>query len=335
MIRYFLIFFCCFKLIPVQAQDPQYSQYYANALYLSPAFAGAEQSTRGIFATRHQWPGLDASFFSCTASFDHYFPRYKSGVGLIVSSDMAAAADLNKVDAGLIYSYQIDVSPDLVFTPGLQLSYVNSSIGMQGLTFASQYDKYGFVGGHTNEEFASENVSYADISAGGLLSSDKFWAGFATHHLNRPNQSFMEGKSRIPVKTSFFGGMKFSLLSEVEKRYTRQGEEISISPTFLYKMQGKSDQLDIGLYGRYNALVLGAWYRGIPVKVYKPEKTNHDAVIVMAGIVYNNLNIGYSFDLTLSKLTMATGGSHEVTVSYRIASSMKNRTRRKVVCPKF
>ena len=52
--------------IKLYAQDPQYSQYYANALYLSPAFAGAEENTRAIFATRYQWPGLDASFVSNT-----------------------------------------------------------------------------------------------------------------------------------------------------------------------------------------------------------------------------------------------------------------------------
>lgn len=76
-------FSCCILLIFVcvsksHAQDPQYSQYYANALYLSPAFAGADQNSRAIFATRYQWPGLDAAFVSNTFSADHFFTRYKS-----------------------------------------------------------------------------------------------------------------------------------------------------------------------------------------------------------------------------------------------------------------
>jgi hypothetical protein len=35
----------------------------------------------------------------------------------------------------------------------------------------------------------------------------------------------------------------------------RSDEEKSITPTFMYKMQGKSDQLDVGLYGQYNQLL--------------------------------------------------------------------------------
>lgn len=82
-IKVALLTFVLFCSIPLYAQDPQYSQVYANALYLSPAFAGAEQNTRAIFATRYQWPGLDASFISNTFSVDHYIDRYKSGIGLI------------------------------------------------------------------------------------------------------------------------------------------------------------------------------------------------------------------------------------------------------------
>ncbi|WMJ75681.1 type IX secretion system membrane protein PorP/SprF [Cytophagaceae bacterium ABcell3] len=47
-----------------KAQSPQFSQYYANALYPNPAFAGADYTS--IFASRYQWHGLAASYFSNT-----------------------------------------------------------------------------------------------------------------------------------------------------------------------------------------------------------------------------------------------------------------------------
>jgi type IX secretion system PorP/SprF family membrane protein len=329
-----LIFVLSYSM-QISAQDPQYSQMYANALYLSPAFAGAEQNTRAIFATRYQWPGLDASFISNTISADHYIDRYKSGIGFIATSDVSTAAKLRSNEVGLIYSFQAGLSKKIIFKPALQLSYVNRSIDFNSLTFGSQYNNNGYVGGVSNEPYNASTVSYLDVSAGGLLYSENFWAGISTHHLNTPEQSFIRGQSELEMKTSFFGGYKFTLTSAWRKKHIDPDEEKSITPTVFYKMQGKSDQLDIGLYGRYNAIVAGIWYRGIPVKVFKPEKMNNDAIILLIGFIYKGFNMGYSYDYTLSKLARISGGAHELTLSYRFKTKQSKWVSRRVVCPRF
>jgi type IX secretion system PorP/SprF family membrane protein len=317
------------------AQDPQYSQSYANALYLSPAFAGAEENTRGIFATRYQWPGLDASFVSNTISLDHYIDRYKSGIGFIATSDFSTASKLRSAEAGLIYAFQAEISKKIVFRPALQLSYVNRSINFSNLTFGSQYTNSGFVGGSTNEPANVPVVSYLDVSAGGVLYSKKYWIGISTHHLNTPEQTFMKDKSPLPIKASLFGGYKFSFTPEWRKMHVNPDEEKSITPTFIYKMQGKSDQLDIGLYGQYNALVIGFWYRGIPMKVYAPEKTNYEALIFLVGFIHKGFSMGYSYDYTISRLARISGGAHELTLSYGFKTKKAKWVSRKVVCPRF
>ncbi len=317
------------------AQDPQYSQSYANALHLSPAFAGAEQNSRGIFVTRYQWPTLDASFVSNTFSLDHYVDRYKSGIGLIATSDVATAARLKSTEVGAIYAFQADISKKLVFRPALQLSYVSRSIDFNKLTFGAQYNDNGFVGGATQEQGVSPTISYLDISTGGIFYSKKYWIGLTVNHMNRPDQSFLGGNSRLPVKTSLFGGYKFSFTPEWKKKYVNPDEEKSITPTFLYKMQGKSDQLDIGLYGQYNILVVGFWYRGIPVKVYAPEKTNHDALVFLVGFSHHGFSMGYSYDYTISRLAGMSGGSHELTLSYRVKTPKKKPVQKRLQCPKF
>jgi hypothetical protein len=81
--------------------------------------------------------------------------------------------------------------------------------------------------------------------------------------------------------------------------------------------------------------MVGMWYRGIPVKVYKPERTNNDALIFLVGIVHKGISIGYSYDLTISKLTAASGGSHEVTVTYRVKNKKKKRILKRLPCPEF
>lgn len=317
------------------AQDPQYSQYYANALYLSPSFAGAQENSRGIFATRYQWPGLDASFVSNTISVDHYIHKYKSGIGFIATSDLSTAAKLRSTEAGLIYAFQAKISKNVVFRPALQVSYVNRNINFSSLTFGSQYTNNGFAGGATNEPGSVPSVSYLDFSTGGLLYAKNYWIGVSANHLNTPEQSFMKGQSPLPIKASVFGGYKFSFTPEWKKKHVNPDEEKSITPTFLYKMQGKSDQLDIGLYGQYNALIVGFWYRGIPIKLYAPERSNHDALVFLIGFMYNGFSGGYSYDYTISKLTGMSGGAHELTLAYGFKSKKAKQIQKRLPCPKF
>ena len=46
----------------VFAQDPEFTQFYANPLYLNPAFAGTARSPRINLNYRNQWPGLSGTY---------------------------------------------------------------------------------------------------------------------------------------------------------------------------------------------------------------------------------------------------------------------------------
>ena len=45
--------------VKLQAQDPQFSQFYAAPLYLNPGFAGTTPYIRAGANFRSQWPSLD------------------------------------------------------------------------------------------------------------------------------------------------------------------------------------------------------------------------------------------------------------------------------------
>ena len=53
-----------------QAQEPQYSQFYAAPLYLNPAFTGNTEGTRFAAIYRNQWPAVSGTFQSVSASLD-------------------------------------------------------------------------------------------------------------------------------------------------------------------------------------------------------------------------------------------------------------------------
>jgi len=73
-----------------------------------------------------------------------------------------------------------------------------------------------------------------------------------------------------------------------------------IAPNLLYQQQGEFHQLNAGVYIIRFPIVIGTWFRH--------NFENADAVIVLVGIDYKNLKIGYSYDITLSKLKSNTGG---------------------------
>ena len=54
------------------SQDPEFSQFYANPLFLNPALAGSTICPRAIANFRDQWPSVGGAFVTYNASYDQY-----------------------------------------------------------------------------------------------------------------------------------------------------------------------------------------------------------------------------------------------------------------------
>lgn len=322
-------------------QDPQLSQFYAAPMYLNPAFAGSALAPRVTLNYRNQWPALSANFVTTIASADTYLPNINSGVGIMVMSDRQFS-NLRTTDVAGQYAYQLKINEDIRVRAGIQASYVNRSIDYFGLVFGDQLSNRG-VSGPSLDPIASTGprLNYADFSGGLLTYSDKFWGGVSVHHINRPNQSLTGGLERLPMRISVQGGIKIPLGAwEIGNGLGRDmGRERSISPTMMFRKQGKFSQLDAGVYLTYDPLTFGLWYRGIPLKQFQGINS-HDALVVLVGYRQDNFSVGYSYDATVSGLGMATGGSHEISLSYTFEQLFEPKQRypkrkKELACPKF
>lgn len=338
--------------IIIRAQDPQLSQYYNAPLFLNPAFAGTggnntNNNTRGIINYRDQWPGLSTPFVTYAASIDHNIQSRDMGVGLVVRRDQQALG-LNSTQVGLLYSYAIYLNDKLTFRPGLQASFVSRSVNYYNYTFGDQINantgQIATTG--ADNSLGGKNKLYADFSTGGLLYSDKFWLGVSIYHLNKPNQSFLTPSTSLfvrntgnylPMSLILQGGYKISL-EETPRRngkLFKNGKEKSITPTFLYTQQGTYKQLDLGVYVTYDPIMFGLMYRGIPILTYDGI-INSEAIIGMVGMHYKEFTFAYSYDFTISKLTNASGGAHEITIIYDFETiHYKKKKGRAIPCPKF
>jgi len=91
----------------------------------------------------------------------------------------------------------------------------------------------------------------------------------------------------------------------------------------LFQQQQKFSQLNLGLYYVKGSFVAGIWYR------------NADAIIALVGIQNANFKFGYSYDVTISKLSGNTAGSHEVSLQIQFECKPKRKKYRTISCPSF
>ena len=305
------------------AQDPEFTQYYANPLYLNPAFAGTSRCPRLTMSYRNQWPAMSGSYVTSAAAFDQHVESLSGGLGFIVMNDQAGRGTLSTTTVSGIYSYQQAVTRKFSLKAAMQVTYLQKALDWDRLTFGDMIDpRRGFIY-ETQDIPRGGTVQNVDFSAGLLGFSEKFYGGVAVHHLNEPNESLVVGTSRLPMKYTVHGGAVLPLQRNVT------GVLATISPNILYRRQGEFQQLNIGTYVKKGPLVGGIWYRGILFTDYR------DAFIVTLGLESDVVRFGYSYDVTVSELTPATGGAHEVSMTIQFDCKGKRSKFRTINCPAF
>ncbi len=330
-----------------RAQDPQLSQFYAAPLLISPAFAGINSTSKVNFNYRNQWPNLEANYQFTSFSADLSLGKINSGIGIIATTDKQFA-NLKTTSLGLQYAYHIDLSPDQTLSFGMQGNYVNRGLDMSSLIAGDQISNLlssGSLGASNDPLLSNMNSqrSYMDLSIGGLLNTRNYWVGFSAHHLNQPNKSMISSTEEIlATKFSVQLGTKIILQDNYYEAdsYQELNNEKSISPVIHYKQQGDFQQLDMGAYLTWSPMVIGLWYRGIPIAKSKAGNPTRESMVALVGYKQDNFSIGYSYDLTLSSLGPAAGGAHELSIAYLFDFdfSLKKpfvKWKRNLSCPKF
>ena len=98
----------------------------------------------------------------------------------------------------------------------------------------------------------------------------------------------------------------------------------SIMPNIIYQYQQGFQELNIGTYVKYGSFNAGVWFR------------NRDAFILTVGINTGTFKVGYSYDVTVSRLNNGvSGGSHEVSLGINTKCKPAVKTFRTISCPSF
>jgi type IX secretion system PorP/SprF family membrane protein len=297
------------------AQDPEFTQFYANPLYLNPAFAGTARCPRVCLNYRNQWPAITGTFVTYSASYDQHVDALAGGIGFLVTNDRAGQGTINTTNVSGIYSYQLNITREFSIKVGLEATYMQKSLDWSKLNFGDMIDpKRGFVY-NTNEVPGQTTKTNVDFSAGLLGFSKRYFFGGAVSHLTEPDEGFM-GPSKLPMKFTGHAGAVIPLDGS-------RNPTTYISPNILFQKQQDFQQLNLGIYLVKGPIVGGLWYR------------NRDSFILLLGIQKDHFKCGYSYDVTVSKLTNATAGSHEISFQLQFECKPKKKKFRTVSCPSF
>lgn len=325
------------------AQDPQFSQFYNQQIYHNPAFTGHTGGTRFMASSRFQWFGLGQPYKTYMASYDNYIDNGVSIGGQIIHDEQSSNFQTNTV-SGLFSRWW-----EFGLTMGIKASYINRGINIDNLKFIDQYSSSG-IGTQSQDPLARANnfnQNFADFSFGSLYEkhfgeSDEFnpnkegiQFGLSINHIDKMlyGQDFTLPLPQIGVHASWKLPIDFNFWEQ-----DKDIEESTLTLTGYFRKQGKNMMLDLGPTIRFSPIILGLWYRGLPVRLY--DKTpQQDALVVLMGYENEKVRVGLSYDITVSSLGWNSGGTAELSVWFGLGNvnftGTKKNTPGKIGCEKF
>lgn len=330
------------------AQDIHFSQFYMAPLNLNPAMTGVMNCNQRINLNyRNQWSSVVRSnaFQTYQVAYDHKIPvgRYDFiGLGGTVWGDQAGSLSMSQNQVNLDFSYAKKMGGYRKKANYLAMG-VEASLGYRGLDIAAaRWGNQNNVGTYDPTRPSGEdanvlnrsNFYFPDVSAGLLWYSvfddnQNFYIGGAYDHINRANVSYGTTKFE-PLRSKFtiHTGGEFPIASR-----------ISLLPGLVTFLQGKYLQVNGGTSLKFTlgsskrsqeSLQFGLWTR---LGSKQSGGIMSDAIILSTRFDYNNINLGFSYDLNTSALKAASrgNGAFEFSLQYKVCG----RERRGVYCPNF
>lgn len=313
------------------AQDPEYTQFFNNPIHVSPAYAGAYgiqgnvvPAPRVVSSHRNQWPAMSGAYVTSGITFDRYVRALHGGLAFRIFQDDAGRGTLSTLQVASAYNYRTKIAEGWYLNLALEAAYFQRHLDWTKLSFRDMIDpSQGFI--FTTQDIYREGfVRGSDFRAGGMIHSKRWTFGIVGSHLNEPNESVAGGTSAsiIPIKfTAHIAGTilitdKPSVESNLRPQaiFHSQGDQKHFNAGANFDMEPRSSNGD-----SRKIFSLGMWYRGLVKEDYR------DACMLYAGVETAGWKFGYSYDLTFSQLTPATGGAHEINLTFYFMTNIRKR----------
>ncbi len=273
----------------IAQQEPLYTQYMFNTLSVNPAYTGTTNALNMLALSRIQWVGINGAPRTYTFSMHTPLNAKKAGVGLSIVSDEVGPVRNFYFNAS--YAYRFKVSENTTLSLGLKAGFYNNTVGLSGLNLTQGNDP-SFQQNQTKK-------FQPNLGFGAYYYSEKWYVGLAIPKLIQSDlgKQSASTNSLSELKRHYFliAGYVFHLNSD-----------LAFKPSFVEKVvEGAPLSTDITAQFFYKERFwFGTSYRF------------GDAIAFLFEMRMNDqLMLGYSYDITLSKLSGFSKGSHEILLS--------------------
>ncbi len=276
-------------------QDPQFTHNMFNHAFVNPGSYGLSDgiTVTGIF--REQWLGLkdDNNYkvapetFLLTADAPVRFLR--GGVGIGIAQDKEAYTKNMLVKLG--YAYHLNIGNAKIGI-GVNANFNNKSIDKNKLNPVDENDPV-LLG------LSTDGVMISDMSAGVFLQKPRYYVAFSSTQLFETEKApgTADGVIFYKNRRHYYLTSGYDVVLPAFQGYV-------FTPSVFLKSDGNILQADINLMAKYNNKVWG----GLTYRI-------NDAVALLVGVAYKDIEIGYSYDIPTSRI--AATGSHEIMARYR------------------
>ncbi|MBK9286668.1 MAG: type IX secretion system membrane protein PorP/SprF [Flavobacteriales bacterium] len=292
-------------------QISQYTQYVFNHFSINPGVAGSKDCLDVRLGYRRQWVGFENAPVTAWASLHGVikpkgkpYQQNRHGVGAFVEAD--DTGPIGYTQFLLAYAYHIQMNKDSYMSLGFFGGMKQFKLDVSDLTLNNYNDPI--------LDAKRSTMIYPVITPGIWFYSKSGWAGLSIHQVLGNRITDVGEDSRLARQ----------FLASAGYRY-RFSKTFSMVPSTLLKL-GPATPLafDINAMFEYKKrLGFGIGYR------------NQDAVSFMIKLPFlNYFTLGYSYDVTTSRLRVASSNTHEVILAiYPCKANDPSKTI--VSCPVF
>ncbi len=300
----FLVILISGSTCEVSGQDIHFSQYQNAPLALGPGTIGqfnGDYRLNGIY--RQQWRSVTVPYrtFGMGGDAAHLFGIDGLGGGAWLYNDRAGDGRLEQFhfSLGASWTERFGERKDQSVTAGVQFGLTSITLDIDALTFDSQYNGFYFDPGlASGESFSRDGMIHPDVHAGLVYryvpdERKMVQVGLGLFNLTEPTIGFLD-EPGVPLDKR----MAFHVLTRFPVH-----ERFDIEPMAQFMTQGPFNEFDLGMnlrhilldqYGVERAVLFGAHWRA------------DDAGYVYAGLEYDDLTVGVSYDINFSDLVPAS-----------------------------
>lgn len=262
---------------------PVYSQYLLNQSIINPGYIGIDNCLNINALYRQQWASYDGAPSTRTLSAHTPFRNRALAAGVNVVNDVIGVTSNTLLEGQFAYRLKLSEEAKLSFGLGAGLLINKNNFSTLKVNDAG------------DEVFLNnQNATLPTFSFGVYFENKNFFGGFSTLNMTR---------NLAPAQTFVYQQPYYLTLG-----YNFQvNESIKLSPSLLLKKVSSNPiNVDLNFITEfYSRLKVGVSYR------------SKEAIYgILQFAINEQLQIGYSYDHSLSAISKYQKGSHEVSVRY-------------------